>query len=143
MPTLKKTYEKFYGGKTFTVSDSAFCRIKKTISDNGFLLNRQNVKTFAKAKKLFFTNIETITFMRYVDEMVSIQPTKKSEIVDFLKSKKVPYQTYHRWLREIPDGYVTKIDLTKLIIKLLKWSKTNVKQYQPIIREIPPQKVRD
>lgn len=60
-----------------------------------------------------------------VAEMSKIKPTKKSELVEILKSKNVPYQTYHRWISKIPNGYLNPQNLTKVLINLLNWSTKN------------------
>lgn len=122
MPTIKQSYENLVGRK---VSDSTIWRIKKLLNDNGLIPNRENVKTFAVAKKSFITNKKTISYMVAVSEMSNIKPTKKSEVVNILKSKNVPYQTYHRWLSDVPNGYLDKKNLTNVLIKLLNWSKKN------------------
>ena len=60
-----------------------------------------------------------------VAEISKIKPTKKSELVEILKSKKVPYQTYHRWICNIPNGYLDNKNLTNVLIKLINWSNRN------------------
>lgn len=138
MPTLKQTYQSVHG----SISDSAFCRIKKIIVENGFELNRQTVKTFATAKTVFKTNIETILYMRYVYDIE--KKVKKNEVVNYFQSKQIPYQTYHKWLKDIRKKYLDYEDLCFLIVKIIKWSKKNERQeYECIVNQIPPKKVRD
>lgn len=122
MATIKQSYEILAGRK---VSDSTIWRIKKLMVDNGLLPNRENIKTFAIAKKTFVTNKKTISYMVAVAEISKIKPTKKSELVEILKSKNVPYQTYHRWISKIPNGYLNPQNLTKVLINLLNWSTKN------------------
>lgn len=122
MASIKQSYENLVGRK---VSDSTIWRIRKLLVDNGFIPNRENIKTFAVAKKSFITNKKTISYMVAVAEISKIKPTKKSELITLLKSKNVPYQTYHRWMSKIPNGYLDTKNLTNILVKLLNWSNRN------------------
>jgi len=121
MASLKKSFEKIYGA----ISESNFWRLKKLLTENGIVVNRESVKTLALIKKNHKSNLSCIVELKYWKEISAILPTKKSELVTLLKSKKVPYQTYHNWLKNVNNGYLSKSQISTIVIKLVNWSKKN------------------
>lgn len=135
MATLKQSFEKIYG----TVSDSNFWRLKKLLSQNDIVVNRESIKTLAVLKKNH-NNLTCLVYMKNWKEISKILPTKKSELVTLLKSKKVPYQTYYHWLKTVNNGYLTKSQISTIVLKLINWSRKKNGKQQCEFRALPSKK---
>lgn len=135
MPTLKSSYEKILGRR---ISDSTFWRHKKLLETCGIVPNRQSLCTFGIAKKDNLSNLESLIKMKNWKELTNIIPSKKSELINFLKSQNVPYQTYHRWLLKTKNLITTK-ELSEITSKLIKW-RIKKNGNNSTVRQISPQK---
>jgi hypothetical protein len=135
MASLKESFEKIYG----SISDSNFWRLKKLLTQNDIVVNRESIKTLAVLKKNH-NNLTCLVYMKNWKELSNILPTKKSELVTLLKSKHVPYQTYHNWLKNVNNGYLNKSQISTIVVKLINWSKKKNGKQQCEFRSLSSEK---
>lgn len=135
MPKLKSSYEKILGRR---ISDTTYWRHKKLLESNGIVPNRQSLCTFGIVKKDNLSNLESLIKMKNWTELSNIIPSKKSELINFLKSQNVPYQTYHRWLSKTNNPMTTN-ELSEITTKLINW-RIKKNGNNSTVRQIPPQK---
>lgn len=135
MPTLKSSYEKILGRR---ISDTTFWRHKKLLESNGIVPNRQSLSSFGVVKKDNLNNLESLIKIKNWKELTNIIPSKKSELIKFLKSQNVPYQTYHRWLLKTKNLITTK-ELSEITTKLINW-RIKKNDNNSTVGKIPPKK---